>query len=62
MATTLVKGIARGLPVGGIPGRSQGTSLVCVRVKMNSSTTRSMPTVREMRERAVSGGLLKTKW
>ena len=58
----LVKGIERDLLVGGMPGRSHGISLVCVRLKMNSSMTRSMPTVRETRERDVSGGLEKTKW
>jgi hypothetical protein len=33
-----------------------------VREKTNSSITRSVPTVRETRERAVSEGLLKMKW
>jgi hypothetical protein len=62
MATTLVKGMVRGLFVGGTPGRSQGTMLVCVRLKMNSSMTRSVPMVREMRERDVEGGLEWMKW
>jgi hypothetical protein len=58
----LVKGMERGLLVGGMPGRSQGISQVWVRLKMNSSITRSVPTVREMREREVSGGLEWMKW
>jgi hypothetical protein len=58
----LVNGISSFWLVGGMPGNSHGTSVVCVRLKMNSSMTRSMPTVRETREREVSGGLEKTKW
>lgn len=40
---------------------SQSICLLCVKQKMNSSTTRSMPTVRLMSSRAVSSGLLNMK-
>lgn len=62
IATTLVNGISSFFPVAGMPGSSHGTSLSWVKEKTNSSMTRSVPTVRETRESAVSSGLLKMKW
>ena len=41
---------------------SQSITLSCVKQNMNSSITRSVPTVREISSRAVSSGLLKMKW
>lgn len=41
---------------------SQGTSLVCVKLTTNSSTTRSIPTVRLMSSSAVSSGLFHINW
>ena len=43
-------------------GYSQSIVLSCVKEKMNSSITRSTPTVRETSSRWVSVGLLKMKW
>lgn len=45
-----------------MPGRSQGISLLWVRLKMNSSMTWEVPMVRERRVRDVSAGLEKMKW
>lgn len=61
-ATTLVNASSRRLPVGGMPGSSQGMCDVWVKEKMNSSMMRSVPMVRETRDRDVSGGLEKIKW
>lgn len=41
---------------------SQSTSRLCVNLNMNSSTIRSIPTVRLMSSSSVSSALLKTKW
>lgn len=48
--------------VGGKLTYNQGTSLLCVKQKMNSSTTRSIPIVRLTSSSAVSSGLFQMKW
>jgi hypothetical protein len=59
MATS---GISTRRFVGGTPGSIQGISWVWVKVKINSSTNWSCPTVREMSESVVSGGMLGMNW
>jgi hypothetical protein len=58
----LTIGIWRGWLVGGREGSSHSTTRSWIRLKMNSSTTRSVPSVRETRSRDVEGGFEKMKW
>jgi hypothetical protein len=58
--TTTVTSSSR-RPVGGTPGKSQSIRTVCVQ-KMNSSTMRSWPTVREMGTSSTSAGMPGMKY
>ena len=54
-------GIFTCLPVGATPGNIQSILMVCVNSKTISSTTRSIPIVRETGVIAVSGGICGMK-
>ena len=59
--TTTIKGIRTCLPVGSTPGSIQSILIVCENSKTISSTTRSMPIVRETGVIEVSGGICGMK-
>ena len=58
---TTTSGISTRRPVGGTPGSIHSISTVWVKRKIISSTSRSVPIVRETGTMAVSGGIFGMK-